>query len=162
VLTIQAEITNTPISTSTPLPTNTPAPSITQEPTLDSYEILFPLYFQEYADAYSDVQVYLDEVGNDLSLLLDDNWKLGLGLALGNLNNKAEQLADLEPSPKYINLHAKFIELKDETLLFTDAYAKGVDNLNADMIDQANIHIQNITAITQQMTAELDNITNTP
>ena len=87
-----------------------------------------------FMDAYSDVNKSVQEAGDDIALILDKDWKAKTGLALGVLNFRANELAKLEPSPAYEKFQEYFVELAKETHLFTEAYAKGIDHLDEDLI----------------------------
>jgi hypothetical protein len=164
-----AEIpTNTllPIPTVTfppePTVTFTPEPTITPVSTQDSYEIFIGEKVSDYAIAFFEVNEYVQMAGNNPSLILDSEWKTKLGFALGILNFRADEMAKLEPTPKYANLHSIIVHLADETHLFTDAYANGIDNFDSALIEKASQHLINMTALMQDATAEIDKIKATP
>jgi hypothetical protein len=151
------------IPTPTPEPpTAIPSATGTPQPTQDSYEILIGVKVAEYVKAFLDVNEYVQLAGNDPSLILDSEWKTKLGLALGILNFRADEMAKLEPTPKYVNLHSIIVKLADETHLFTDAYANGVDNFDSTLIAKASQHMINMSTLAQEVTAEMDKIKATP
>jgi len=71
-------------------------------------------------------------------------------------------MAKLEPSPKYATLQPILIKLADETHLFTDAYANGVDNFDSALIEKASQHLINMATLAQDATAEIDKIKAAP
>lgn len=156
------EVSSTPIAIQTEIPTNPPQPTLIPQQTPDTYENLISEKVPAYAKALLDVNEYVQQVGNDTSLLLDNDWKTKLGFALGILNFRADEMAKLEPSPKYATLHPIIIKLADETHLFTEAYANGVDNLDVAMIEKASQHLSNMTAFMQEATLEINRIKATP
>ncbi len=158
-----------PSATETPQPTPTPTAilSATETPqpaqdSQDSYEILIGIKVAEYVNAFLDVNEYIQQASNDPSLVLDNEWKTELGLALGILNFRADEMAKLEPTPKYVNIHSLVIKLADETHLFTDAYAKGVDNFDSALIEKASQHMINMSTLAQEITAEINKIKAAP
>lgn len=155
-------VSSTPIAVQTEIPTNTPQPTLTSEQTPDTYETLISEKVPAYVEAYSDVSEYVQQAGNDTSLVLDNDWKTRLGFALGILNFRADEMAKLEPSPKYATLQPIIIKLADETHLFTDAYARGVDNLDSVLIDQSGQYLNRIGELAQEVTSELERINNSP
>lgn len=162
-------ITPLPTMTSSPsIPTFTPSaiPTVTPQATLTPEEDLYILAMSEkvpaYVDAYFMVVQNHQEVADDVSLLFDTSWKTKQGLALGLLNLQANEMAAVQPSPKYQTLHSIITELAAETNLFSSAYASGVDNLDANLIDQATQHMQNMTTLMDQATAELKRIAPNP
>lgn len=157
--TLEATETTEATKTLTPAPTDTHVPVATAQPTLDTYELLLPLYWEEYSNAYFDVLTFINEGAADVTVILDDDWKLRLGFALGTMNVKADQLADIEPTPKYTNFHTKIVELRDETYLFTEAYAQGIDNIDVSKIEKANGHMIRMSEIIEEMTAEMETLT---
>ena len=143
-------------------PTATPSATGTSQTAQDSYEILIGVKVIEYGAALLDVNEYLQQVGNDTSLLLDSEWRTKLSVALGSLNFRADEMAKLEPTPKYVDLHSIMVKLADETRLFTDDYANGIDTLDSVLIEKAIQHMSNMTALMQEATAEMDKIKATP
>lgn len=158
------EIGEIPTSTPEPptaIPSATETPQLTQD-SQDSYEILIGIKVAEYVKAFLDVNEYVQQASNDPSLILDSQWKTELGLALGILNFRADEMAKLEPTPKYVNLHSLVVKLADETHLFTDAYANGVDNFDSASIEKASQHMINMSTLAQEITAEMEKIKATP
>lgn len=156
------EISSTPIVIQADIPTNTPQPTLAPQQTPDTYETLIGEKVSDYVKAYLDVSDYVQQAGNDPSLILDDDWKRKCGFALGLLNLRAEEMAKLEPSPKYVTLHSIIVKLADETYLFTDAYANGIDNFDSALINEAVQHLSNMTMLSQEATAEMDRIKAAP
>ena len=159
--------TITPFPTTTPVPntpTSSPVPTLTTEPTVtpDVYEISISQKVPAYADAFLEVLANNQEVADDTSLLFDTSWKIKQGLALGTLELRANEMAALQPSPKYVTLHSIIIELATETQLFTTAYAKGIDHLDSYLIDQAIQHMQRMNVLMDQASAELKRIEANP
>ena len=152
----------TSIATQSEISTSTLQPTLTPQKTPDAYETLISEKVAAYAQAFLDVNEYVQQVSNDTSLLLDNDWKTKLGLALGVLNFRADEMAKLEPSPKYATLQPILIKLADETHLFTDAYANGVDNFDSALIEKASQHLINMATLAQDATAEIDKIKAAP
>lgn len=146
--------TDIPINTLSPIPTLT----LTPQQTPDAYETSISEKIPAYAEAFLNVNEMIQQIGKDTSLLFDSEWKTKLGLALGVLNFRAEDMVELEPSPKYVNLHPILVKLSDETHLFTEAYSKGIDNVDSDMINKASQNLSNITALMQEATSEMERI----
>jgi zinc-ribbon domain len=151
---------DTPAPTRTPRPTRTPAATRTPRPTADAYILEARQKFSEFMDAFLDVNKFVQQVADDPTLVLDKDWKTNTGLALGILNFRADALAKLEPSPRYEKLNAYMVELAKETHLFTDAYARGVDHLDSELLTAATVHVQNMTNIMQDANFELDSLNN--
>jgi hypothetical protein len=158
----QTATANIPTSTSSPIPTLTLEATLTPQPIPDTYEISIGEKVPAYVEAFFDVNEYVQQVSNDTSLLFDNDWKTNLGLSLGILNFRAEEMAKLEPTPKYVNLHSIIVHIADETYLFTDAYANGVDNFDSALIDKAIQHLISMTTLMQDATTEMDKINATP
>lgn len=150
--------TFTPAGTDTPQPTRTPRATRTPNSTVDPYRVLAQQKLTEFVNAFTDVNEYMQQVADDTSLVLDSDWKRKTGLALGVLNFRADELAKLEPSPGYEKVQSYIVEMTKETHLFTDAYAYGVDNFDSASIEQATVHLQNMTALMELATLELENI----
>ncbi len=147
---------NIPTNTASPVPTETHPATTTPEP--DLYPIIMNEKVQAYAAAYFQVVEYNQQVADDISLLWDDKWKMKQGIALGTLELCANEMAAVQPSPRFDAFHAIIVKLAGETHLFTTAYISGVDNLDPDQIDLATQHMQNMTNLMEQATAELKKI----
>jgi hypothetical protein len=161
--------TFTPSGTDTPNPTGTPRPTRTSRPTntpqaegssiaSDPYFIAAREKVTNYVEAYKDVANYLQQAGEDVSLMFDPDWKRRAGVALGILNFRADEMAALEPSPAFEQYHAYIFELAQETHLFTQAYADGVDNFDTELVSKSTQHLGNMTALMEKATAELKRI----
>jgi hypothetical protein len=155
-----AVVTHTPSGTNTPRPTRTPAATRTPRPAADAYFLAYQEKFEKYMDAYLIAVEYLQQAGDDPTVILDSDWKAKAGLALGILNFRADKLAEVEPSPAYEKFHSYIVELVKETHLFTETYARGIDNLDANSIEASTNHLENMTAILEAATVELENVRN--
>lgn len=160
ISTFTAAPSDTPAPTRTPRPTRTSAATRTPRPTADAYILSAQQKFTDFTEAFFDVNKYMQQVSRDMTLVLDKDWKTNTGLALGILNFRADELAKLEPSPGYENLHSYMVALAKETHLFTDSYARGIDHLDSELITAAGAHVQNMTKLIQDATLELENIKN--
>ena len=154
--------TFTPGGTNTPIPTKTPEATETQQPAIDAYLVASKQRFLNFQDAYLDVYAYVLEVTDDTTLIIDEDWKTETGLALGVLNFRADEMAKLEPSPAYEKFHSYIVEIAKETHLFTEAFARGIDNIDPDAIITATQHLENMSAIMQAATLELESINSNP
>ncbi len=153
----------TVIPTIAPSKTTAPTPILQPTPTqniLDTYVTLINEKILDYAKAYLDTNELMQQLTNDTSLVVDSNWKTKMGLSLGILNFRADEMAKLEPTPKYVELHSIIVKLANETHLFTDAYANGVDNLDVVLIEKATQHLSNMNTLVQEVTSEMEKIKN--
>jgi hypothetical protein len=157
--------TMTPFPTITPTPniptvTLSPIPTLTAQATAtpDVYIISMSEKVPAYVDAYLEVVAYQQQVTDDTSLILDTDWKIKQGFALGTLELRGDEMAEVQPTPKYVALHSIITELAAETHLFSSAYAEGIDNLDADSLYQAVEHLQKMTTLLDQATAELEKL----
>ncbi len=152
------QVPSTATYTPSPIPSSTMLPSATP----DVYEISIRERVPAYTEAFLKVLTYHQEVADDTALLFDTNWKLKQGFALGELERRADEMAALQPTPDYLTLHSIIIQLTNETHLFADAYTHGVDQLDADQIYQATLHMENMNALMEQATEEMKIIRSSP
>lgn len=124
----------------------------------DDYEKIITEKVSEYVQAFSVTSKYVQQGGNDTSLLFDIEWKTNLGVSLGVLNFRAEEMAKPKPLPRYTNLHSVLVELADETNLFVDTYARGVDMLDSDLINKSSVHLKKMGNLANEVIAELERI----
>jgi hypothetical protein len=112
--------------------------------------------FNDYIAAFS----YSAEVQRQLlinpQLLSDKSWQTELGQSFERLNLKADELAKLSPTPKYIKLHSITVKLASETHLFTEAYTHGIDNVDNTSLDKALQHLFNMAALMQDVITEMN------
>jgi hypothetical protein len=71
-------------------------------------------------------------------------------------------MARLEPPSEYEKLHSYIVEIAKETHLFTESYARGIDNLDSELIEISTEHLKNLTALLQGAASELERIKNNP
>lgn len=160
-ITPTSEVTPTLEST----PTLEPTPTIQLAPTQnvsDAYRTLASVKISYYLLAFLDSYKFVEDASNDTSLTDDSTWKTNLNISFRILNSRADELAKLEPSPKYVKYHSIIVKLVNETHLFTDAYAKGIDNRDGALIEEARQHIVKINTLMQESNAEWDKIKANP
>lgn len=129
----------------------------------DDYVSLVKQKGNLYVNALSKVYDLILKASDDTSLLQDNGWKKELYIALEDLDNRANEFANIgEPPPQHEVLHSKIIDLRDETQLFLNAYKTGVEDLNPEYINQANTHNDNMTRIMNEISELIKKIPSSP
>lgn len=75
--------------------------------------------------------------GADVSLFLDDDWKLAVAVELVIWQQTYEDALAMTPPPRFAAAHAKYLESLSYFVQAGDAFAYGVDNFDVASIEQA-------------------------
>lgn len=135
------EPTATPEPTDTPQPTDTPAPTATTNPEAQAEEG-YRLFVIDVAGDYSESLDVFEEqnaaVGDDISLLRNDEWTLRTAGAVAGIQAASQRVIEREDvPPRFQEFHSQFVEaatLYDESMT---AYVEGIDELDASKIEEA-------------------------
>ncbi len=110
-----------------------------------------------YKKALDECNELNQEMANRPALLLDDSWKYDIAIALASLQIAGEKLAGIRQVPPAFAEANRWLQKVDqETKLFVNNYARGVDNLNSTYIDYAVVNMQNITVYIKRATEEIE------
>ena len=127
-----------------------------------NYKDLFNQKYSDYITAFVYAGEVLQQYNSDNSLLSDKSWQAKMVQSFENLNLKADELAQLKPTPKYVELHSITVRFANETHFFTEAFIKGVINLDVASLDRARQHLGNMGALEQDMKTEMQKIEAAP
>lgn len=136
-----------PSSTRVPDETATTAPTITPIvrscPTPEE-----ALYFSTVGENASERRIYMNQIsrlslraGGDPSLLIDDVWKLEIGVALGLLTESAKEMESLNPPDSVRFIHQDWVSAGGYHRNAAMLYAQGIDELNTNKVNAANDHL---------------------
>lgn len=134
--------TNTPPPTAVPTETAVPATSTPDPGALTAEETAYRDAIVEitaiYAEANGRMGELLLEASSDVSLLLNDDWKLDMTIVLGTLLFAGDEVRSLEPSERFEALHEHWLNVAGHYDLVVEYLADGIDTFDVDKINQAN------------------------
>jgi len=136
--------------TSSPTATNTVAAS---DPYLDEVNISL----QAYQDAFANASNYVQAPVSDFNVLLDQNWKQQANMALGQLDEVAEQLENINNvPPEQMQLDMYLKSIAGETHKLVENYGNGLNNLDPNAISMSISNLTNISSYLNSATTELN------
>jgi hypothetical protein len=138
----QAELvalTPTPNPTMTPVP---PRPRSTPTAGVPTDVRAYTTYMQPrlilLTQAGETIGQLNDEASANPRLLLSDNWKIRVGLALAIMKNNGQQIQTYEPVPQDMNAADAFLVSAGKNIVsFVNDYGSGIDQMDASRIRNA-------------------------
>ncbi|MCC6425136.1 MAG: hypothetical protein IT447_16805 [Phycisphaerales bacterium] len=128
--------TAVPTETAVP-PTNTPDPgALTDEEA--AYRDAIVEIASIYGSTITQMGELLTEVGNDVGLLLNDDWKLDMTIVLATLLFAGDEVRSLEPPELFEPLHEHWLNVAGHYDLVVEYLADGIDTFDVEKINQAN------------------------
>jgi len=163
VQTVMAEAaitaTSEPTATKTPLPI---IPTATTNVSDAAYILQIQAALMDFTKYLLEVSEYNQQMSENTYLVLDNDWKMKTGIALGMLSVSADRFRNITPPEKFAAVHENLMNLADETDLMTQAYAQGIDNIDPSAIERSMIHLKNMTTYMNAVTAELEKLNSAP
>lgn len=142
--TAAAAETATPTATPTAAPTATATLVPTRRPTATPAPDPEAVYRNELVEQLSELSTALSElgelsiaVGDDATLLQDQEWIFSVAARLVGIRAAYETIEGLQPPARLEGFHAKVVEAIADCDLATYYYAEGVDNLDVAKMDRA-------------------------
>ena len=155
--TITAGPTDTPSPTNTIRPTNTPKPTNTQEPTntpeaintpepkLSQEELGYLAEIIELSSTYETTLVefsnLFEQAGEDITLMLDDDWRSKMVLCLAILKSNYTIVSEMTPPAKFSDVHADVLKAAECYNTTADLVAEGIDEFDAEKISLASEYL---------------------
>ena len=152
------EATATAAATLTQAPTRTQAPTSTQapSPTADTdlaYRAEIVSITDSCAAPSNEFIALNQQLGENISLIRDDDWIQDMVLALVGIKTCGEQLQEERTVPPgYAEADRLFQKAGAELVAFVKDYANGIDTMDADLILQAVEHIKTATKYISEAT----------
>ncbi len=123
-------------------PTDIPQPTATAEIDEDAAaELLYRAEMAEILETYytsmQGIGTQSTAVASDVSLLFNDEWKIRTAVYLAGLTMAGESLRELKPPARLEEVHADLLEAADHFDRVVTNYSQGIDEIDADKINQA-------------------------
>ena len=142
------------------VPTDTPkpTPTVTVEcptPSERAYftrlvEVIYPA-----ATVYSEFGRLNVEASNNILLLFDDTWKLEVVVQLALIQSVADGIRELTAPPSLASIHRHNLQIASAMQDGNDLYAKGIDNIDADLIAAATLRMDDVNTLLEEATAKM-------
>lgn len=141
--------TNTSTATPTNTPTNTPEPTYTPTTSasliFDDYVLLFADKFSQYTEHREKLSEYVALLTDDITMWVNDAWKLGIRTELDSLVNISQQWAEYEPIPdEFANFHYWIIFVASETEEMRKNFNSFINELDVGYFETALTNFKNI------------------
>lgn len=151
--------TNTLEPTATVTPTRTPRPTV--DPTVqaeDDYRRKLGTKASELGDLMEDFGALNSELGENLVSLTDDTFIFRLAFILTEMTKTASELSDIKAPEKFAPVDYWVKMIGPEMEKMEADYIKGIDGLNANYLEMALAHQDNVNRYIDNATAELSKI----
>ncbi|HRW08642.1 MAG TPA: hypothetical protein P5121_26245, partial [Caldilineaceae bacterium] len=96
---------------------------------------------ESYSEASTVLATQFTDLGSDISLLIDAEWRMDTIIGLALYKYAALSTHKLSPPPKFAAIHTKLKAIADEALAAVDALSYGMDNIDADSIKKGSDHV---------------------
>lgn len=147
-------------ATSTRRPTTTPEATPKASLAFRQYMLWAGGQLGDLGEATTTLGEQSTKAGEDITVILDDAWKLKTAVALAQFQMTASALRDREDvPPEAADLHAMLLELADEVDAIATNYAEGVDNLDAGKLAEASAGMSRVTEMSTVIGVEVDRLT---
>ena len=142
------------------VPTDTPkpTPTVTVEcptPSERAYLTRLVEVMDPAATAYSELGRLNLEAGNNALLFFDDTWKLEVVVQLALIQSAADGTRELTAPPSLASIHRHNLQIASAMQDGNDLYTKGIDNLDADLIEAASLRINDVTTLAYEGAAKI-------
>ena len=142
------------------VPTDTPkpTPTVTVEcptPSERAYFTRFVEVMDPAGTAYSELGRLSIEAGNNVLLFFDDAWKLEVVVQLALIQSAADGIRELTAPPSLASIHRHNLQIASAMQDGNDLYAKGIDNLDADLIGAASLRMDDVTTLLEESAAKI-------
>ena len=142
------------------VPTDTPkpTPTVTVEcptPSERAYFTRLVEVIHPAETAYSEFGRLNLEASDNVLLFLDDAWKLEVVVQLALIQSVADGIRELTAPPSLASIHRHNLQIASAMQDGNDLYAKGIDNLDADLLVAASLRINDFTTLTNEGAAKI-------
>ncbi len=155
-------ITATLESTDTPQPTATQDMTATTEAEEQAYLIEMTQIGDDYVTALELVGELSNQAGEDPTLLFDEEWKTQMAIGLLLMQVSGENSRELQPPARYEEAHKQFLEAVVHMDRVVELLPRGIDELDADLINEASIEMLLGTEALDEATAAFERANNVP
>ena len=150
--------TSSALAVAVPTDTPKPTPTVTVEcptPSERAYftrlvEVIYPA-----ATVYSEFGRLNVEASNNILLLFDDTWKLEVVVQLALIQSVADGIRELTAPPSLASIHRHNLQIASAMQDGNDLYAKGIDNIDADLIAAATLRMDDVNTLLEEATAKM-------
>ncbi len=130
--------TEPPTPTNTPVPTRTPQPSATPDPLGDYRVEVLTQVFPPWLEGIEQISELSGEASVSPLLIVDDEWRLDMTVALATITIANEALREIDPTEAAQEIHTVLLEAATELDLMVALMAQGIDEINTDKISAAS------------------------
>ena len=142
------------------VPTDTPkpTPTVTVEcptPSERAYFTRFGEVITPAATVYNEFGRLNVEATNNMLLLFDDTWKMEVVVQLASIQSVVDGIRELTAPPSLASIHRHNLQIASAMEDGNDLYAKGIDNIDADLIEAATLRMGDANTLLEQVVAKM-------
>lgn len=94
----------------------------------------------------------------DASLILNNEWRMDMGIALGTIQVCAKRFQQLKAPPRFTAVQREIVTAAQEYDAAASLYIKGIDSFDGELLTQGTQRYATATAALQRATAELQKV----
>ena len=95
------------------------------------------------------------EASDNVLLLFDDTWKLEVVVQLALIQSVADGITELTAPPSLASIHRHNLQIASAMQDGNDLYAKGIDNLDGDLLTAASLRVNDVNTLLEEATAKM-------
>ena len=142
------------------VPTDTPkpTPTVTVEcptPSERAYFARLVEIMDPAETAYSEFARLNLEASNNLLLFFDTTWKLEVVVQLALIQSVADGIRELTAPPSLASIHQHTLQIASAMQDTNDLYAKGIDNIDVDLLQAASLRMDDVTTLLEEGVAKI-------
>ena len=95
------------------------------------------------------------EASDNVLLFFDDAWKLEVVVQLALIQSVADGITELTAPPSLASIQQHHLQIASAMQDGNDLYAKGIDNLDADLLAAASLRMNDVNTLLEEATAKM-------
>lgn len=132
------------------------AAQVAQVELLISYSSAMAGHLDALSDVLSELSMLTTNAGSNPMLMRDEDWMTEMAITLLLLDETIKSVRNESPPEMMQESHRITLLAMDEYQFVVDTFPTALDNMDANLMDQCIIALQNGAAYTSEATAELD------
>lgn len=137
-----------------------PAPAPAPTPQLTSSEQAYAITIVAHTTRVGQALTELGELMSNPQMG-DDEWRLDVAVQLVTIRALYGEATEIDPPSSMTNIHYKYLQAMKHYATATDLIAEGIDELDANLIDQATTEMNMALQLTNEATKLMEEFTET-
>ncbi len=107
---------------------------------------------QSYTEASDLLATQFTNLGSNISLLIDSEWRMNTIIGLALYKHAALSTYELTPPAKFKNIHVVLLTIADEAVAAVDDLAYGMDNIDTLSMKSGSTHVIKVGTLMSEVT----------